>query len=112
MKAGRAISPPVDDGVVESWPWSDEGYEEWYFFADVPDELELAPFCNWQSMTLANWDALVGVPDAVNLGRQLESTRPRVVLGMGQKLYVISENASLIDGFLQLCDERSGATHG
>ena len=106
VEQGRAISPVIDDGVIETWPWCDGGFEEWYFFSRLPEDLELSAYCNWMGRSLADWASLVEVPTGLNLRRQLETAQPDIVLGEGERLFAISRNRALIHDFLTVCGEQ------
>jgi hypothetical protein len=77
------------------------GFEEWYFVSALPSELNLSPFCNWTGLSIADWAVLVNVPTGLNLREQLESARPYAVLGMGERLFGISSDRTLIEEFEQ-----------
>jgi hypothetical protein len=93
----RAVSPIIDDAVIDTWPWSDGGFEEWYFFSELPANLNLVAYCNWTGLSLADWESLVDIPTGLNLRLQLETVRPEAVLGMGDRLFAISHKSSLIE---------------
>ena len=107
LEQGRAISPVIDDVVIETWPWGDCGFEEWYFFSRLPEDLGLSAYCNWTGISIADWASLTEVPTGLNLRRQLETAQPDVVLGEGQRLFAISPNRALIDDFLTACREQA-----
>ena len=96
IEQGRAVSPEIDEGVIEAGPWG-EGWEEWYFFSALPKDLNLSAYCNWGGLSIADWPSLVDVSDGFDLKKQLEMTQPVVVLGEGQRLFAISTNPELID---------------
>jgi hypothetical protein len=100
---GRAISPVIDDVVVETWPWCDGGFEEWYFFSRLPEDLSLSAYCNWLGVSIADWSSLVTVPTGLDLRQQLETAQPAAVLGEGQRLFAISRNRALIYDFAAIC---------
>lgn len=62
VQDGRAISPVIDDAIIDAWPWCDGGFEAWYFFLTLPSELNLSAFCNWTGLSIADWASLVNVP--------------------------------------------------
>lgn len=103
MVDGRAVSPAIDPAVIDTWP-SDDSYEEWYFFQTVPSDVNLRPYCNWEAASLADWEGIAGVPDAVHLGDQLASARPRLVLGIGARLYGISDDAGCLAALRHYCE--------
>lgn len=106
LEAGRAISPILDDGIIEEWPRDDCGFEEWYFFSRLPSNLLLSPYCNWLGISVGDWEQLVNVPDGLDLRRQLEEAQPVVVLGEGQRLFAISRDEAIIEDFLAVGGER------
>ena len=106
LEQGRAISPVIDEVVIETWPWCDCGFEEWYFFSRLPEDLGLSAYCNWTGTSIADWASLVEVPTGLNLRQQLETAQPDVVLGEGQRLFAISRNRALIHDFLTVCGEQ------
>jgi hypothetical protein len=101
IEEGRAVSPVIDNGVIDGWPWCDGGFEEWYFFSRLPPKLNLSAYCNWTGLSIADWAALVDVPAGLDLRQQLEMARPDAVLGMGERLFAISTNPALIADLLQ-----------
>jgi hypothetical protein len=105
LMQGRAISPIIDDLVIEGWPWSDGGFEEWYFFSQLPEDLDLSAYCNWVGVSIADWAAMVDLRTGLDLKKQLEAARPYAVLGVGEWLFAISEHRVLMDEFAKLCAE-------
>src|SRR5207244_694050 len=65
---GYAVSPVINDALIENWPYSGDGFDEWYFFRVVPPVLKLAPYCNWCSVSVGDWQQLTFRMD---LGAQL-----------------------------------------
>ena len=63
FEQGRAVSPVIDDGVIDAWPWCDGGWEEWYFFSTVPSNLNLSAYCNRGGLSIGDWASLVDLPD-------------------------------------------------
>jgi hypothetical protein len=112
LEAGRAISPVLDDAIIEKWPWNDCGFEEWYFFSRLPSNLSLAAYCNWLHNSVGEWAQLIHVPNGLDLCRQLEEAQPDVVLGEGQRLFAISRNEAIIQDFAAICDASSQAADG
>ena len=98
IQDGHAISPVIDDGIIDSGPWCDGGYEEWYLFSTLPSQLKLAAFCNW-GQSITDWASLVNVPTGPNLRQRLETARPHVVLGVGDMLFAISTDRTLMKDF-------------
>jgi hypothetical protein len=78
---GHAISPSIDQTLMNSWPYSG-GFDEWYFFSKLPADLSRVPYCNWGGGTsLSDWAGIADTPTGVDLPRQLRQSRPSVVLG-------------------------------
>src|SRR5262245_52810451 len=50
VEGGHAVSPPIGTGLLEAWPQSGCGYDEWYFFKAPPSPTKLHAFCNWCGM--------------------------------------------------------------
>lgn len=105
LEAGRAISPTIDDAAIETWPWNDCGFEEWYFFSRLPSNLSLSAYCNWLGSSVADWAELIHLPNGLDLGRQLEEAQPDIVLGEGQRLFAISRNEAIILDFVAACGD-------
>ena len=105
IEQGRAVSPVIDDRVIDAWPWCDEGWEEWYFFATLPASLNLAAYCNWSGLSIGGWASLAGMPHGFDLRQQLETAQPTVVLGQGQRLFAMSRNVELLDDFRKVLQE-------
>lgn len=91
---GHAVSDALTDHLIAAWPQSDCGFDEWYFFREVPALGRIAPFCNW-GVSLAEPGALRDVPDGFNLTDQLRHYRPEVVVGDGHRVFIISRDAAL-----------------
>jgi len=105
IEQGRAVSPVIDDRVIDAWPWCDGGWEEWYFFSTLPRDLNLSAYCNWGGLSIGDWASLVDTSDGFDLQTQLETAQPTVVLGEGQRLFAISPNVELIDDFRKVLQE-------
>jgi hypothetical protein len=101
----RAVSPVIDDSVIDAWPWCDGGWEEWYFFSTLPSDLNLSAYCNRGGLSIGDWASLLDLPDGLDLQKQLDTARPIVVLGQGQRLFAISPNAELINDFRKVLEE-------
>ena len=96
---GYAVTPVINAALIQDWPYSGDGYDEWYFFRVVPVGLQLAPYCNWCSVSVGDWEQLTFRMD---LGAQLAQFRPELVIGENQKIFVISRDAAVVDAFLRL----------
>ena len=106
LQGAHAVSPPIEVALAEAWPVSPCGrFDEWYFFADVPAFGELHPICNW-GLSLAEAGDLPGVPSGFDLEKQLDRYEPRVVLGDGQRLFMVSRDERLVAGFAEECARR------
>lgn len=99
IEQGRAVSPVIDETVIDAWPWCDGGWEEWYFFSTLPKDLNLSAYCNWGGLSIDDWPFLVNVSTGFDLKRQLETAQPTVVLGVGMRLFAISTNLKLLEAF-------------
>lgn len=102
---GRAVSPVIDDRVIDAWPGCDGSFEEWYFFSTLPRNLKLSAYCNWTGRSIGDWPSLLDVRGGFDLKAQLEVAQPAVVLGAGQMLFAISRNVELIDDIRKLLQE-------
>ena len=99
VEEDHAVSPVIDEDLIDGWPWCDEGFDEWYFFSRLPSDLNLSAYCNWTGLSLADWAALVHVPNGFDLRDQLEKAKPAAVIGLGYKLFAISSDAALLADF-------------
>jgi hypothetical protein len=99
FEQGRAMSPPIDETLASRWPYSDCGFDEWYFFQTLPADLSLSAYCNWGGASLADWRDLRGVPSGFDLQAQLERAQPVAVLGEGTRLFAIAGLPTLLDDF-------------
>lgn len=106
VEEGRAVSPLIDDVLIDAWPWCDGGWEEWYFFSTLPSDLNLSAYCDWGGHSIGDWASLVDTTNGFNLRRQLETAQPTVVLGEGQRLFAISPNVELIEDFRRVLEEK------
>ena len=97
IEQGRAISPRIEDELIEAGPWGEAGWEEWYFFSALPQNLNLSAHCNWGGLSIGDWPELVGTSNGFDLKTQLEIAAPTVVLGEGQRLFAITPNAGWIE---------------
>jgi hypothetical protein len=100
-----AVSPPITDELVANWPRSEHGFDEWYFFRDVPVNLEVEAFCNWYAFGLSQWEILRGTDNGFDLSAQLERLQPEAVIGESHSIFVISRNAQVVEQFLGLARE-------
>lgn len=105
IEQGRAVSPVIDNRVIDRWPSCGEAWEEWYFFAKLPSSLNLSAYCNWGGLSIGDWAEIVNMSGGFDLRKQLETARPALVLGEGHRLFAISENSLLIDDFRQAIEE-------
>ena len=98
---GHAISSVIDEPALRSWPYSG-GFDEWYFFSQLPADVALSPYCNWGDASLSNWPSIANTPTGVDLRRQLRQSLPIVVLGEGHTLFAISSDTAVVDEFVKL----------
>jgi len=102
---GHAVSPPATPALLSSWPRSEDGFDEWYFFREVPTTLTVEPFCNWLTFRLENWEILRRTENGFDLPAQLERLQPEVMLGEGHSIFVVSRNEQIVDTFMGLACE-------
>jgi hypothetical protein len=100
---GYAVSRPIDDELIASWPYSDEGYDEWYFFRALPPAFVLAPWCNWPSALLSEHESMA-FPSGVDLAGQLQAFAPELVIGEGTRLYVLARHERPVQVFRALLE--------
>jgi hypothetical protein len=62
VNGAHAVSPTIDSALTDSWPRSSCGYDEWYFFHEVPDHLELHALCNWGGSVGDAGEQTAGLP--------------------------------------------------
>jgi hypothetical protein len=105
VRAKHAVSPVVEGSLVEVWPRSSCGYDEWYFFDQVPEFVQLDPICNW-GMSLADARELREVPSGFDLLDQLDKYVPRAVLGEARRVFAISQDQGLLTDFEEECGRR------
>jgi hypothetical protein len=99
-----AVSPPVTQDLIQQWPYSPEGFDEWYFFRDVPSLFNVNAFCNYVGTSL---EVAAQVPflGGISLPEQLERWRPSVVVGQGYNIFVIATAPEVIDTLSGLAQE-------
>jgi hypothetical protein len=105
LRGGQACSPVVDDVLAESWPYSSCGFDEWYFFAALPELEPLGAYSSWGT-SLDRVAGLKDVPSGLDLEKQLDTWRPRVVIGDGYRVFAISQDRQLLDEFAEWCRRR------
>ena len=101
---GHAVSPPITASLAEAWPESSCGFDEWYFFGSVPEFTGLQAVCNWEGMSLAVAPNLRGV--GFDLVKQLDLYQPWAVVGDGQRVFVITRDASFVADVAEECRRR------
>ena len=102
---GHAVSPVADEELLKAWPRSEDSFDEWYFFRDVPGQLQIEPFCNWYTFHIDQWEILKRVENGFDLSAQLENLAPEVVIGSAHSIYVLSPNPIVVNEFLSLAHE-------
>jgi hypothetical protein len=103
MHSGYAVTPVIDLGLVQTWPRSSCGFDEWYFFKDLPPSFELKAFCNWVQTSLEDWKDLIECkPDNIDLLGQLQTASPELVVGESYSIFIIARHPSAVDSFLSL----------
>jgi hypothetical protein len=98
---GYAVSPPIEDDLIANWPYSGDGFDEWYFVPVLPARIALDAWCNWMHSVLTQHEELA-FPGGVDLARQLEDCAPRLVVGQGLRLYMLALDEEPIDDFCSL----------
>ena len=101
----HAVSPVCDINLLNSWPRSEDSFDEWYFFREVPKYLQITPFCNWYTFPIDQWEILRRTENGFDLCAQLEHFEPEAVIGSGHSIFVISQNRRLVNQFLALAHE-------
>ena len=104
IRDSHAVSPALDEALLTAWPQSacNSGrYDEWYFFRDVPQRLELQAFCNWLGTSLAG-AADLAYPGGLDLARQLAVSAPSVVVGEGSALFVIAADEAIVHEIIRI----------
>lgn len=100
LRAGEfAVSPVVDGALASHWPASSCNggrFDEWYFFRHVEAALRLGAFCNYGGMSLEDASDL-NFPGGLDLRGQLERYRPEIVVGDGERLFVITLRPKIIE---------------
>ena len=91
---------------IEAGPWGDAGWEEWYFFSALPQNLNLSAYCNWGGLSIGDWPDLVGTNNGFDLKGQLEIAAPTVVLGEGQRLFAITPTIDWVEDVRKLLEDR------
>jgi hypothetical protein len=95
----HAVSPIIDPALTDSWPRSSCGYDEWYFFLEVPEHLEIHALCNWGA-SVGDAGELRDVPTAFDLLAQLDRYQPHAILGDGHRVFLITKDRTLLDAFV------------
>ena len=104
MIGRHAISPLITDTTARQWPRSSCGWDEWYFFRPPAPDVVLRPICNHKGLSLGEWRQLC-FPDGVDLGEQLDRARPEVVLGEGDKVFILARDPATVEHFTGLARE-------
>ena len=102
-ECGHAVSPPIDDHLATSWPQSGCGYDEWYFFGVVPTLSTVHSICNWTGLSIGECGPLARVPNGFDLAAQLERLNPELVVGDGDRVFVIAKDKQVVSEFLESC---------
>jgi hypothetical protein len=103
----HAVSPSITPGLATAWPGSDEGFDEWYFFGEVPALFNLNAFCNFMGLSLANASG-VTFPGGITVREQLERWAPAVVVGQGHNIFVLGTDEKVVRTFSSLAREADG----
>jgi hypothetical protein len=102
-QSGQAVSPVISKALAQSWPRSSCAWDEWYFFQAVPQFEKIRPFCNWAGISLAGAAELENVPTGFSLAIQLGRYRPQLVVGDGDRVFLVTEDENMVMGFIDLC---------
>jgi hypothetical protein len=102
----HAVSPLIDAAMAQAWPKSSCGFDEWYFFEELPAFEAVHALCNWGGVSVGEAGELRNVPSGFDLQEQLDRLQPRVVVGDGRRVFVITRDASLVAEFLSECRRR------
>jgi hypothetical protein len=95
----HAVSPAIDLAVADSWPGSSCGFDEWYFFRDVPKGVGLQALCSW-GVSVGEARELRDVPSGFDILAQLERYQPYAVLGDGHRAFLVTKDRALLDAFV------------
>lgn len=106
VRSGLAVSPVLGADQLGAWPRSTGGWDEWYFFRTLPAEGTLHAFCNWGGLSLANSAELNELPSGFDLADQLTRCSPELVVGDGQRVFVIARDREVVSAFERLCEGR------
>jgi len=104
-KGAHAVSPPITTVMADAWPESSCGFDEWYFFESLPDSTGLEAICNW-GVTLADAQELLGLPTGFDLQAQLNVYQPKLVVGDGQRPFVVTRDQAILADVLEECGRR------
>ena len=106
MRSGQAVSPVIGADLAKEWPASSCGWDEWYFFENVPVFDRIHAFCNWGGLSLANAAELEELDAGFSLGGQLERYRPQLVLGDGRRVFLLGRDKTTVSEFVDVCGRR------
>jgi len=111
LKGKHAVSPMIDLSLAKSWPGSSCGFDEWYFFRNVPDEPELSALCSW-GVSFGEASALRDVPSGFDVQLQLDRYKPQhAVPGDGHRLFLVTtKDRALLNEFVR--ESRRRRTRG
>jgi len=88
----RAVSPIITESFLDSFLYTD-GYDEWYFFKEVPQSFDATAFCNYAGVTLDRAEEL-NFEGGCDLVSALNEFKPIVVAGWNEHVsYYLRENA-------------------
>jgi hypothetical protein len=106
MHSGNAVSPVLSADHLKAWPQSSCGWDEWYFFRTLPTGEKLQAFCNWGGLSLAAAGAVTELPSGFDLAGQLRRCSPELVIGDGQRIFIIARDPQAVLEFEHLCGRR------
>ncbi len=75
----RAVSPRITERNISTFLYTD-GYDEWYFFNEVPEYFDAIAFCNYYGLSVGQADQL-NFEGACDMVAALENYAPIAVAG-------------------------------
>ncbi|MES9860142.1 MAG: hypothetical protein ABW157_19645 [Candidatus Thiodiazotropha sp. LLP2] len=75
----RAVSPILEENWIDSFPFTD-GYDEWYFFEEMPQIFDAVAFCNYYGVSLEKVGKL-SIEGGCDLIFALQKYKPVAIAG-------------------------------
>lgn len=87
---GHAVSSPISDEMIDSWPASHDDYcdEWWVFDSQVPPDFDVVAFCNFVGVRIANHKEL-DFEGGCRLDQYLARFAPALMFGNNEYAYVV-----------------------